>query len=93
MTLCSRTIGYCFPIVFWKFNSETGYWNVNLFPKQAVEIFKNGHLLVILHLSAPPPRPPGELSQHRQTVHKVIIMLRNWKQNNDLILKYWSSDW
>ena len=59
MTICSRTTGYCFPIVLLLF------CNLNI-PKQGIEMqilflnglwrfLKNGHLPVKLHSRAPPP--------------------------------------
>ena len=54
MTICSRTIGYCFPYCFWNL----------IIPKQGTEMqifflnelcrfLKNGHLPVKLHSSSP----------------------------------------
>ena len=64
MTICSKTIGYCFALVF-KNNRllfSLLFCDLNIpkqgiemqffFPKRVVEILKNGHLPVKLHSSA-----------------------------------------
>ena len=65
MTICSKTIGYCFAIVF--NNNKLLFCNLKIpkqgiemqlfFPKRVEEILKNGHVPVKLHPSTPPP--PG----------------------------------
>ena len=44
MTICSRTVDYCFPYCFWNLlesnNSETEYRNATFFPERVVEILK-----------------------------------------------------
>ena len=65
MTICSRTIGYCFQenrllfsLLFLKSNnSETGYRNANFFPKRAVEILKKWTPPRQVTFKCPPP--PG----------------------------------
>ena len=77
MNICSRTIGYCFPIVFWKHNSETGYWNANFFHKQAVEILKNGQISVMLHSSAPSPDFIVKITVSNQASLQIFDWFKN----------------
>ena len=73
MTICSRTIGYCFPWCFLEIvvicNSETGYRNANLLPEQVVHNLKNGHLSTCYIQMPPHPPPPGE-GQFKETIRK-----------------------
>ena len=51
ISICSRTIGYCFLYGFWNFlyfnNSETGYRNAIF--SEHLEVLKNGHVTIQLH--------------------------------------------
>ena len=60
--LFSRTINYCFPIVFGIFCNliipKQGIEMQIVFPNGLWRFLKNGHLPVKLHSIAPPPSPP-----------------------------------